>query len=150
MSDLTIVVVDDHPIFREGLVRLVGERFNAVVSEAGDRVELDAILDEIPAPDLLLLDVLFPGFDVQSDLRLLRQRLPVTAIVAVSMIEDYVVIDRILADGVNGFVSKSTPPIDMLATFDRVLDGEVVDLRPSVDNRRRRSPSGHRQSPEQC
>ena len=135
MSDLTIIVVDDHPIFREGLVRLVAERFEAEVTEAGDKAELDRVLAAAPAPDLLLLDVLFPGFDVQTDLGVLRQRLPTTAIVAVSMIEDYAAIDAILADGVNGFVSKATPPVEMLSTFDRILEGEMVDLRPSLDNR---------------
>ena len=135
MADLSVVIVDDHPIFREGLVRLVAERFDADVDEAGDMQELDQALERTPAPDLLLLDVLFPGFDVQTDLAALRQRLPTTAIVGVSMIEDYAAIDAILADGANGFVTKATPPSDMVGAFDDVLQGEIVDLRPTVDNR---------------
>ena len=132
MSELSIIVVDDHPIFREGLVRLVAERYNAQVHEAGDLPALLDLLQAHPGCDLLLLDVLFPGFELRSHLPELRQRLPMTAIVAVSMIEDSAAIDAIVAEGVNGFVSKSVPPEEMLSAFDRVLEGDTVDLRPQV------------------
>ena len=132
MSNLAIIVVDDHPIFREGLVRLVTGRFDAEVMEAGDMTELNRLLEAHKAPDLLLLDVLFPGFDVQSDLLQLRQRLPTTAIVAVSMVEDASVIDGIMSNGVNGFVSKSVSPDVMVDAFNQVLLGDAVELRPSV------------------
>ncbi len=140
MTELSIVVVDDHPIFREGLVRLVSDRFTAHVSEAGDMSSLLNLIDAQPAPDLLLLDVLFPGFDVQTNLQELRKLLPMTAIVAVSMIEDAGAIDGIMAEGVNGFVSKSVPPEVMLDAFDKVLEGEIVELRPQFVNTAPNSP----------
>ncbi len=134
MSEVSVVIVDDHPIFREGLVRLVSDQLEARVREAGDMSELLMLLDAEEDPDLLMLDVLFPGFDVRVDLETLRKRMPLTAIVAVSMIEDASVIDSIMADGANGFISKSVAPEAMLGALNDVLDGEMVDLRPTVEN----------------
>ncbi|MCP5179053.1 MAG: response regulator transcription factor [Pseudomonadales bacterium] len=132
MDALNIIIVDDHPVFREGLVRLVAQRFEATVVEAADMQSLLQRLDEVGQPDLLMLDVLFPGFDVSRDLAGLRKRLPVTAIVAISMIEDSAGIDGIMADGANGFISKSVSPDTILDALTRVMNGEIVELRPSV------------------
>lgn len=123
--------MDDHPIFRDGLAGMLQNVFsNAVIAQAGDTEELRRLLDENPAPDLLVLDVLFPGFDVVEDFTKYRQNLPVTAIVVVSMIEDNDVIDVILQDGANGFISKSVPPDIMAEGFVKVMEGETIVHRP--------------------
>ena len=127
---MNALLVDDHPIFREGLARLLGERLHLQVQEAGDMAGLERLLEQTSAPDLLVLDVLFPGFDVGADLRGLRERLFATAIVVVSMIEDNTVIDAILADGANGFISKSVSPDCMVGAINAVLEGASVDHRP--------------------
>ncbi|MEM1434378.1 MAG: response regulator transcription factor [Pseudomonadota bacterium] len=134
MDALSVIVVDDHPVFREGLVRLIEERFEATVAEAGTMTELNALLEQPRAPDLLLLDVVFPGFEPQTDLHTLRERLATTAIVAVSMVEDYALIDAIMAEGVNGFVTKSAAPKRMITAIQEVLEGEIVEHRPGLNN----------------
>ncbi|MEM7079967.1 MAG: response regulator transcription factor [Pseudomonadota bacterium] len=126
------ILVDDHPIFREGLARLLAQRLELEIAEAGDMAALRKILLVDDAPDLLVLDVMFPGFDVQVDLRRLRAELVTTAIVVVSMVEDNAVIDRILVDGANGFVSKSVSPDCMVSSIGAVLEGNSVDFRPSL------------------
>lgn len=136
---LSILIVDDHPIFRDGLSQLVAERFDASIIEAGDASELEQMLNANSPPDLLVLDVLFPGFDVRRDLPSLRSRLVTTAIVVVSMIEDNELIDAIMADGANGFISKSSDPSVMVSGLSDVLDGSAVDIRPSIT---RSVPSG--------
>lgn len=128
---LSILVVDDHPIFRDGLTRLIADRFSSDIAQAGDGIGLKSLLEEHSAPDLLILDVLFPDFDVRKDLPQLRAQLVTTAIIVVSMIEDTELINAILADGANGFVSKSTDPNSMMKAFADVLDGHTVDIRPS-------------------
>ncbi len=129
---LTAILVDDHPIFREGLARLVSERLELSVVEAGDMQAFREVLVEHPAPDLVVLDVLFPGFDVTTDLRALREELATTAIVVVSMVEEKTIIDNILTDGVNGFVSKSVSPDCMVSAIGAVLEGNTVEFRPEV------------------
>jgi len=125
-----VIVVDDHPIFREGLVRLVAARFDATVFEAGNLEQLTTLIEQQPEPDLLVLDVIFPGFDVAEHLPKLRREMVTTAIVVVSMVEETDLIDAIMADGANGFVSKSTAPTDMMDAFNEVLMGNTVEIRP--------------------
>ena len=60
-AELEVLVVDDHPIFRDGLVGLIEDRLDANVSEAGSMKELRLVLDKGLEPDLLVLDLLFPG-----------------------------------------------------------------------------------------
>ncbi len=92
--------------------------------------ELRANLDAGGEPDLLVLDLLFPGFDPDADLAALRSELITTAIVVVSMVEDNLIIDRVITSGVNGFVAKSTPPEVLVAALQSVLNGETVVHRP--------------------
>ena len=135
MQPSDIWVVDDHPIFREGLVSLLRKtRPDSRVLQAGHFADLQALLDDSPEPELLVLDVIFPGFDATSDLGSLRAVLPTTVIAVVSMVEDQGLIDRLLGEGINGFVSKSVAPGVIATTFERLLDGETVVHRPNVIN----------------
>ena len=133
MGTLSFIVVDDHPVFREGLVRLIGDRFEADVFEAGTMAELEQQLQQAASPDLLLLDVVFPGFEPLRDLPTLRHRLPMTAIITVSMVEDHSLIDAIMAEGVNGFITKSSPPEQMITAIEQVIEGDIVECRPALD-----------------
>lgn len=124
---LSVLIVDDHPIFREGLRTIVGKWFaGASVEEAGDMTGLRHRLSAEGEIDLLTLDVFFPGFDPDRDLPELRQALPVTSIVVVSMLQDPARVARIMAAGANGFISKATPPLEMAQALRAVMEGEVV------------------------
>ena len=141
ISNTPAIMVDDHPIFRDGLSRLVAERLQLNVLEAGDMAGLRELLDQYPEPELLILDVLFPGFDVATQLQGLRQELATTAIVVVSMVEDEEVIDTIMADGVNGFVTKSASPDTMVSAIGDVLAGQIVEYRPEIQNSQPATPT---------
>ena len=130
-AELEVLVVDDHPIFRDGLVGLIEDRLDANVSEAGSMKELRLVLDKGLEPDLLVLDLLFPGFDPQEDLASLRRELITTAIDVVSMVEDNWIIDQVITAGINGFVAKSVPPEKLLDALQRVLAGDTVVHRPA-------------------
>ena len=106
---------------------------DAIISEAGDYPELQTLLADMPEPDLLVLDLMFPGFDVQKDFTKLRRHLPVSPLIVVSMVNDDEIIDEIMSSGANGFLSKSTNPKDIMRAFQSVLDGETVVLRSPSD-----------------
>ena len=127
-------LVDDHPVFRNGMAIMLGNLFaGADITEIGDHAKLIEKIDEGGVPDLVLLDLVFPGFDPQKDFSGLRRALPLTPIVAVSMVSDSAIIDDILAAGANGFVSKTAKPDDMAAAFLSVMDGESVVLKASIE-----------------
>lgn len=129
MSD-RIIIADDHPLFRDGLCRLVQRLLpDGNIDEAACAAELDALLATPPAPHLMLLDLLFPGFpgfDGADSVRRLRQRLPLGAIVVISMLEGDAVADAAMAAGANAFINKSVAPAAMSAGIAAVLAGDSV------------------------
>lgn len=103
----------------------------AEIVEVGDHAGLTRSIAEGDIPDLILLDLLFPGFDAVRDFAGLRRSLPVTPIVAVSMVHDNRMIDAVMESGANGFVTKTARPDDIAAALNAVMDGETVVLRAS-------------------
>ena len=103
----------------------------ATIVEAGDKAGLNRELESDDAFDLIVLDLLFPGFDARTEFSTLRKKLALTPIVAVSMVHDDGLIDQIMDAGANGFVSKTAHPEDMSAAFLSIMDGETIILRAS-------------------
>jgi DNA-binding NarL/FixJ family response regulator len=129
-DEMRIIVADDHPIFRDGLTQILGRLFEeADVVEAGDVSELEAAISEIKAPDLLTLDLLFPGFNWQKDLERLRNALPLTPIAVISMVQDNAAVSRATEVGINGFISKSVQPDVLAESLLQVMDGEILVRR---------------------
>jgi len=131
---ISILVVDDHPIFRDGIRRILERSLpEAEVSIAGQWEEVENILNAGQEFDFIVLDLVFPGFDWKNDLPALRSRLPLAAIVAVSMLDGSDVADDVVKLGVNGFISKAVPAHRMVDAFLDVMNGEVVvktDVNP--------------------
>jgi two-component system, NarL family, nitrate/nitrite response regulator NarL len=103
---ITVVVADDHPLYREGVVRaLVASGQIEIVAEAGDgRAALDAIQEH--KPDVALLDYKLPELDgVAVTHAVVREQLP-TRVLLVSAFTDSGVVYKALETGAAGFVSK--------------------------------------------
>lgn len=131
---MNIILVDDHPVFRSGMVGMLAGAFpSADIREAGDYPELMSTLTEVEEPDLLVLDLMFPGFDVQKDFPKLRQSLPLCPLVVVSMVNDSDIIDEVMTAGANAFLSKSANPPDIVSALGSVMEGETIILRSSTD-----------------
>lgn len=134
----TILVADDHPLFREALrgavVRVIPD---AELYEADNADGLYAMADAHPDADLLLLDLNMPGAQGFSALVHLRGLHPQLPVVMVSAREEPAVIRRALDHGAMGFIPKSSNA-ELLGTALRsVLDGdrwvpEAADAAPRV------------------
>ncbi|MFI8223175.1 LuxR C-terminal-related transcriptional regulator [Pseudomonas sp. NPDC085632] len=128
-----IIIADDHPLFREAMLRTV-ERLlpDAVLEEAGD---LDAVLALLPLgdePDTLILDLRFPGLTCVSQLAELRRRLPRTTLIVVSMVDDQALINEVMAAGIDGFIGKNIAPDEIGQAILAIREGEVlVKFAPS-------------------
>jgi DNA-binding NarL/FixJ family response regulator len=107
-ADTTIVVADDHPLFR-GALRGAVEAIlpGARIIEANGLDALTALLDREAEVDLVLLDLTMPGVQGFSGLIYLRAQHPAIPVVIVSANEDPVVIRRALDFGAAGFIPKS-------------------------------------------
>ncbi len=126
------LVADDHPIFREGICLMLSKLFADInVLQAGDFAGVRDALAIMPEPDLLVIDLFFPGFEFNTDLRSLRQKLPLTPIVVISMLRDGSVVREIMDIGINGFISKAVKPEQISAALIAVMEGETIVLRSS-------------------
>ena len=121
----TLLIADDHPLFREALRGAVQRVMPGVKLHEADSVDaLYALVDAHPDADLLLMDLNMPGaqgFNALVHLRVLHPQLPV---VVVSAREEPSVMRRALDHGALGFIPKSAASETIGAAIGRVLDGE--------------------------
>lgn len=123
---LTIVVADDHPLFREALKGAVRQALpDAEVVEADNVGALLAAIEAHPRAELLLLDLNMPGAHGFSALVHVRGAWPGLPVVVVSAREDPDTIRRTLAHGAAGFVPKSSDVPTLVRALGAILDGEV-------------------------
>lgn len=120
----SLIIADDHPIFRSGMRGIVNEAIGpATLREAGTYAILKRELAEAPA-DLLILDIFFPGLEPEQHIRDLRLAHPLMAILIVSMLTERGAVERLIRAGANGFVSKTTAPENMINGLREVMQGE--------------------------
>ncbi|GJD50666.1 Transcriptional regulatory protein DegU [Methylobacterium crusticola] len=138
-SETTIVVADDHPLFRGALRGAVTTLLpGARIVEASGLEALTAHLDQEPEVDLVLLDLTMPGVQGFSGLIYLRAQHPALPVVIVSANEDPVVIRRALDFGAAGFIPKSLDIDQIGEAIRQVLAGGTwvppdIELSASED-----------------
>lgn len=121
---VTVLLVDDHPMIRQGLRNLVtSENDFQVVGEAGDGVEaLQKI--ELTKPDVLIIDMMMPNLNGLEVLLQVKRLSPRTRTIVFSMqsAEPYVV--EALRAGADGYILKETGPGELIAAIHSVLQGD--------------------------
>lgn len=126
-----IVVADDHPIFREGLCGLLAELNPAVQIDQADTFEtMLASARRGPVPAQFVLDLHFPGMDLPAAVPALRTEFPLASIVIVSMADDPPSIEKVMAAGVDGFISKASSHEAMSQAFLAISRGDFVAVGP--------------------
>jgi len=124
---LKFLVADDHCLIREGLRYALEGAFTEVsIVEAanGDEVVIAAATQ--PDIDLILLDYYMPETDGDDLVAWLIAHSPHVPIVMLSAADDPLLVRRLLANGVTGFLSKNTCAETMVTTLKQVLAGEYV------------------------
>lgn len=121
---LKLLVVEDHALVREGLVRLLAQvEPRTEVRECGDFESALDILDEEGEFDLLLLDLALPGIDGFVGLDILRRRYPAMPVAVVSAFDDVPTITRVMNLGASGFIPKAFSGDRLLAAVRDILAG---------------------------
>ena len=127
---LKLLVVEDHALVREGLVRLLGQvEPGAQVQESADFEAALNVLDNEGEFDLVLLDLALPGIDGFAGLDILRRRYPAMPVAVVSAFDDLPTITRVLHLGASGFIPKAFSGEALLPAVREVLAGNI--FRPT-------------------
>jgi DNA-binding NarL/FixJ family response regulator len=124
-ENLRVVLVDDHPVYRQGLAKLLVECGIDVVAQAGNGEDATQVVEEF-APDVVVMDLNMPGLSGVEVTRRLTARNPATRvlIVSVSAQEDDVT-EAILA-GASGYVLKDGPVEEVVAGIEAAAAGESL------------------------
>lgn len=121
-----LVVVDDHPLFREALAgALARHRPHCSIEALGTFEALQERLARDAELDLILLDLHLPGNHGLSGLAWLRGHHPELPVLLISAHDDPDIIQRALDDGAAGFLSKSAEAEALSRAIDQVLAGET-------------------------
>lgn len=121
-----LVVVDDHPLFREALSGSIKVRLpECAVDAVASFDKLQELLGDRPDMDLVLLDLHLPGNHGLSGLAWLRGHYPALPVILISAHDEPDVVRRALADGAAGFLSKSAESDVIIEAINQVMAGET-------------------------
>jgi DNA-binding NarL/FixJ family response regulator len=120
---MNILVVDDHPIVRSGLRRLLAAEPEFEVREAASGREALAVFRE-HRPDLVVLDLSMPGIGGLEVIGRLKIESAAVRILVLSMHQEPIYATRALQAGAIGFMSKNAPPDRLLEAVKRVAAGQ--------------------------
>ncbi|QIB08265.1 response regulator [Pseudomonas bijieensis] len=122
-----VIVADDHPLFREGMLRTI-ERLmpTATIEQAGNLDEVLALARSGVEVDSLILDLRFPGIKSLQVIGQLRSEFKRTSIIVVSMVDDIEVISQVMGLGADGFIGKNIDPAGIADAIMAIREGEVV------------------------
>jgi DNA-binding NarL/FixJ family response regulator len=119
-----IVIVDDHPLVREGLKQLLSEMPEfQLVAEASDLAQAKLVIDRMP-PDVAVIDLTL-GADSGIDLvRWVRSEHPQVRVVVLSMQDEALYAERLLRLGINAYVMKSAAETDFINALRKAVKGQ--------------------------
>lgn len=136
-----ILIVDDHPIVREGLLQQLNREPDLMVCAQASNASHALAAVEEHKPDLVLVDINLPGrsgLELIRDIRAVTPKLPMLVL---SMHDESVFAERVLRAGGRGYVSKEAGGDKLLEAIRRVLSGQVY-VSESVSTRLLDSLSG--------
>ncbi|HVT89019.1 MAG TPA: response regulator transcription factor [Tepidisphaeraceae bacterium] len=121
----SVVIVDDHPIVRQGLAQLINQQPDLHVSQEiqNARAAVDSINQQVP--DIAIIDISLEdrsGIELIKDL---RAQHPEMAILALSMHDESLYAERALRAGAKGYIMKQEATEQVMTAIRRVLEGQI-------------------------
>jgi DNA-binding NarL/FixJ family response regulator len=134
-DNYTIIIADDHPLFRNALFQSIHMAISgANLLEADSLDALLTVLEKEPDPDLLLLDLKMPGSNGMSGLIHLRSQYPDLPIVVVSASEESSIVSQAKSHGAFGFIPKSSDMRSLISALNQILAGDSYFPEGSIKN----------------
>lgn len=130
---IRVLVADDHPIVREGIVSLLrGEQDLDVVGEAGDGKETVELVERL-RPDVLILDVSMPRLNGITAAWQIGRTTSEVRIIILTVHADQAYVTQALAAGVRGYVLKQAVTAELAKAIRMVQSGEIF-LSPEISS----------------
>lgn len=131
LTEVTVLLVDDHAIWRGGVISMLDETEFVVIGEASsgpEGVEQAVLLK----PRMVLLDIRMAGGDGLDALGTVKEKLPQTAVVMLTTYDNPTYMARAVAGGAAGYLLKGIERDELLASLRAVADGETLLRREDL------------------
>ena len=126
VDDIRLVIADDHPVYRDGLARLLsaigGFDVVGVAADGAEAVELVASL----APDVVVMDIRMPNLDGIEATRRITAASPSTGVVVLSMFEEDELVFAAVRAGARGYLLKDADDDEIAAVLRGIARGEAI------------------------
>ncbi|MGI9074002.1 MAG: response regulator transcription factor [Bryobacteraceae bacterium] len=129
-----VLIVDDHPIVREGLAQMINREPDLTVcGEAADMQKAVQLMEALE-PDILIVDISLDGPDGLDLLKHIRTQDPSLPVLILSMHDESIYAERALRAGANGYIMKQEATDNVLDALRRILNREVY-VSPRMANK---------------
>jgi len=126
MNPIRILIVDDHALFRGGVHALLQRHHEfEVVGEAADGLEGYKQAKQL-APDIVLLDLHMPGISGLEALKMMREEMPSTCIIMLTVSENAEDLITAIRTGANGYLLKNMDMLAFVESLRQACTGEAV------------------------
>jgi two-component system, NarL family, nitrate/nitrite response regulator NarL len=123
---MKLLVIDDHPVFRDGMVALLKQAADDTqVLQAPEFAAALSVVAEHPDLDAVFVDLMMPGMTGDIAVREFGKRWPELPIIVLSSSEDPSDVRRALNAGALGYIPKSASPQTLLSALKLVLSGNI-------------------------
>ena len=131
MTDINLLLVDDHQVVRTGLRMLLeGQPDMKIVGEADSGLQALEMAREL-SPNVIVMDLTLPDISGIEATKLIKEELPDIAIVALTIHEDEQYFFEMLQAGASGYVPKRAAPEDLITSIRAAFAGEIY-IYPSL------------------
>ena len=120
-----ILIVDDHPLMREGFAKLVNQQSDLTVCCEASSAEEALEFVSGDEPDLMVTDITLPGKDGIELIKDLKSMHPDFLILVLSMHDESIYAERCLRAGARGYLMKQESSTNVLSAMRKILDGGV-------------------------
>ncbi len=134
MTNIKLMIADDHKLFREGIKALLTVTDDIVI--VGEADDGDAALKKCRElePDVILMDINMPGLNGIQVTEQILEKHPQTRIIMLTMLEDDASIFHAMRAGARGYLLKGADPDEMLSVIRAVAEGQAL-FGPSIATR---------------
>ena len=124
MTDSTILIVDDHPLVREGLSARISRESDLQVCGEAENVEDALALVDSLNPTLIIVDITLKHGSGLTLVKQVAERKPQTKILVLSAHEESLFAERVLRAGANGYINKQEAQEQIINAIRTILSGE--------------------------
>jgi len=143
MSEIKILIADDHPIFLLGLISIIESSKDMRVDYVASNGEQALEMISINKPDVSILDIAMPGLDGIKETRKIKELAIDTKVIILTMYKNEAIFNLALDYGVSGYVLKDNASTDIVNSIKSVISGEMF-ISPHIMGFYQKRKEGYR------